>query len=806
MSFLSTYGLVRGPSTPVFESPLPNRKPDSTPNSAKNKTESKESRVKVVVRSRPILPGENGEKCESIIDLNEPEGQVIVALEKTFAFDSCFSSDVTQQDIYTNVTANIVQDFARNVENNATILAYGQTGAGKTYTMLGNREENGIIQRSLKDVFRLCDPETDSIGIAFYEIYNEKVFDLLSQSSLKVPLLLREENGGEFYLPQLKHHWTGSFDEALELLDKGLKTRSIGSTASNENSSRSHAIFRVTIARMSLQNDCDEQRKEAKLSLVDLAGSESVKKTKAVGERLAEANNINKGLLALGSCVSDICRNNKHIPFRNSTLTKVLRECLHGEGHTCMIACVSPTEADLSETMNTLRYADRAKSMQKPPVPKHLLQISNSAKKRKFASLSIPPTPGKILKLNKTVEPLTLSSSKRVNTPSRMNATVGAFSSTAMKKVPTFSVPSFSESLENISESEEESLTQSKEEESMSEISTIYPPSSTGSSVLPSISASKITSELSRNNMTVLDASVLSPMIRRVLQEQQDQFMNRLEQTLLQQKTKTPNKSSPKNLRHSPRLCPKIDESLLADETLISGPAFSESRQKMRATMDENPKSEDMMICKSLLRDVTNVDKMRRKSAHKEAVEKTASPSFCTKELKKSLEGKENDEVSRMAKEMGIDSPLLMFGDEDDFDNNTQRTSTVRKKSVKRSVRRTTMLPPELSKTLNETFKDRRRSSRLEALDLKFKNPLEVKSNWQVFDQEKHNANILTMVNTANLQMLQKIPAIGPKTAFMIHSHRELHGKFDSLDILKAIPGLQKSFFNKFTKTHQVVL
>ena len=106
MSFLSTYGLVRGPSTPVFESPLPVRKPDSTPNStpnslAKNKPESKESRVKVVVRSRPILPDENGEKCESIIDLNEPEGQVIVALEKTFAFDSCFSSDVTQQDIYT---------------------------------------------------------------------------------------------------------------------------------------------------------------------------------------------------------------------------------------------------------------------------------------------------------------------------------------------------------------------------------------------------------------------------------------------------------------------------------------------------------------------------------------------------------------------------------------------------------------------------------------------------------------------------------------------------------------------------------
>merc|ERR1719266_116156 len=206
-----------------------------------------------------------------------------------------------------------------------------------------------------------------------------------------------------------------------------------------------------------------------------------------------------------------------------------------------------------------------------------------------------------------------------------------------------------------------------------------------------------------------------------------------------------------------------------------------------------------MMLCKSLLKDVTNVEKMRRKSAHKEAVENSASPNLCTK----SMEGKENDEITRMAKEMGIDSPLLMFGDDD---GDLQRVpKTDRKKSVKRSVRRTTMLPPELNKTLNETFKDRRRSSRLEALD-KFKNPLEVKSNWQVFDQEKHNTDILSMLNCANLKMLSKIPAIGPKTAFIIHTHRELHGKFEDLAVLKTIPGLQKSFFNKFTKTHQVVL
>lgn len=152
-----------------------------------------------------------------------------------------------------------------------------------------------------------------------------------------------------------------------------------------------------------------------------------------------------------------------------------------------------------------------------------------------------------------------------------------------------------------------------------------------------------------------------------------------------------------------------------------------------------------------------------------------------------------------MAKEMGIDSPLFMFDDE----CNPRPKPSISK--AKRSARRTTMLPSELNVTLNESMKNRRRSSRLEALK-KFENPLEVKTNWQVFDQEKHNANMLTMLNSANLQMLQKIPVIGPKAAFIIHRHRELHGQLSSVEALRSIPGLQKSFFNKFIKTHQIVL
>jgi len=445
-----------------------------------------------------------------------------------------------------------------------------------------------------------------------------------------------------------------------------------------------------------------------------------------------------------------------------------------------MIACISPTENDLTETLNTLRYANRAKNMQKPPIPAHLLQFA-SAKKRKFAS-RIPPTPAKFIKLNNTLGPSTPSAAlKRPVTTPKLNATVACSSSSSVKNIP-----SFSESLENISESEE----------TMSEISSIYPPSSSKSVT------SNIASEMA--NMTVLDATMLSPIIRRVLSEQQQQQSERedrlfakielLEETLKHtKKTKTPNKRSPV-YRRSPRL----NNSNLLEETLISGPAFTETRQKMRVstkTVDVEEMDEDVISSKpfSALKDVTNVvaEKMRRKSVHREKVEQTASPDLC----RNSLEEKENEEAAKMAKSMGID--LQMF---DDFDN---KPKSVQK--PKRSVRRTTMLPPELNKTLNESFKDRRRSSRLEALN-KFKNPLEVKSNWQIFDQDKHNSNILTMLNSANLQMLQKIPAIGPKTAFLLHTHRELHGQFHSYQDLKTIPGLQKSFFNKFTKTHQVVL
>jgi hypothetical protein len=451
-----------------------------------------------------------------------------------------------------------------------------------------------------------------------------------------------------------------------------------------------------------------------------------------------------------------------------------------------MIACISPTEADLAETLNTLRYANRAKNMQKPPIPSHLLEVGKmaSAKKRRLAAM-IPPTPAKFQRLNNTVGPSTpfQSAKKKVGTP-KLNATV-ALTSTNMK-----SIPKYSDSLENISEEHDE--------ETLSEISTIYPPSASNSLHSTTTSAAPEAAA----NMTLMDVSMLSPLLRKFAKQFKDDFFQTLETTLKTRdvKIKTPNRSSPKETsRRSARLpAPVFDDS--ADETLISGPAFTASRNKMRHGVEEEV--EDLIAKKTLsaLKDVTN----NRRSCHKEAVEKTASPSLCTKSLK----GKENDEVEQMAKSMGINSPLSMFDDDDD---NLEQPSRITRMTTqpKRSVRRTTMLPPELNRTLSESgiinTKDRRRSSRLEAMH-KFNNPLEVKSNWRIFDQGQHNQNILDMLNSANLTMLQRLPAIGPKTAFILHTHKELRGPFESLEALKAIPGLPKSFFNKLTKAHQIIL
>merc|ERR1719300_236163 len=330
-------------------------------------------------------------------------------------------------------------------------MAYGQTGAGKTHTMIGTTspsgdDDRGVIPRAIEDTFATIDEDTDTIKISFFEILNEKIYDLLKNSRAKVPLTLRQE-GHRFLVGDLTSQSVASVEEAVGLLNQGCAIRSTGATAQNETSSRSHAVLRMELFRDNGNGD----RHEAKMSLVDLAGSESVRKTQASGERLAEANNINRGLLALGNCISDICTGKGHIPFRNSTLTKVLKDSLEGQGcWTSMISCVSPSESDLTETLNTLRYADRAKQMKKPPVPEHLLKHAQAqAKKRRLANM-IPPTPAawKRPKLNSTIETPTPTKRRR---PLAAEGAANRLNNTTPVRMPTsFATPTNERSFQGV--------------------------------------------------------------------------------------------------------------------------------------------------------------------------------------------------------------------------------------------------------------------------------------------------------------------------------------------------------------------
>jgi len=296
---------------------------DNMPEKDKDTTESRGSivpkalwtskQVKVNIRCRPILPSDTENltsyndttHAERAVDVNEPEGQVIVALDKTFQFDVAFDGDAGQDAVYRSSVAPLVQHFVDDCIN-CSIMAYGQTGSGKTHTMMGGGDDTdsrGMIPRAIEDVFAGSNPTTDFISVSFFEIYNEKLYDLLAKDKMKVPLMLREENH-RFQIPYLSMHDVSDVSSALQYLEKGNKTRTTASTGQNETSSRSHALFRIHLRR----NFETDTRNQALLNLVDLAGSESVRKTEAAGERLNEGSNINKGLLALGNCIADICQ------------------------------------------------------------------------------------------------------------------------------------------------------------------------------------------------------------------------------------------------------------------------------------------------------------------------------------------------------------------------------------------------------------------------------------------------------------------------------------------------------------------
>ena len=254
---------------------------------------------------------------------------------------------------------------------NASVFAYGSTGAGKTYTMLGTEESPGIMMNSIEELFKVIEVYSEErdykIKIAYIEVYNELIKDLLNDKNDS--LELREDAVKGICVAGVMEIMTTNTDEIMKYIIQGNRARTKERTDANEASSRSHAVLQITVEHKDKAHGINAEINIAKLSLIDLAGSERASNTNNRGLRLVEGANINKSLLALGNCINALCDQTKgnvkagHIPYRDSKLTRLLKDSLGGNCRTVMIANISPAFAAYEDTLNTLKYADRAKQI-----------------------------------------------------------------------------------------------------------------------------------------------------------------------------------------------------------------------------------------------------------------------------------------------------------------------------------------------------------------------------------------------------------------------------------------------------------
>ncbi|XP_072195040.1 kinesin-like protein KIF18A [Excalfactoria chinensis] len=282
-----------------------------------------------------------------------------------FVFDAVFDETSTQLEVFEHTTKSVLDGFLNGY--NCTVLAYGATGAGKTYTMLGSPEDPGVMYLTMMELYNCMDQIKEekicNIAVSYLEVYNEQIRDLLVNSG---PLAVREDAQKGVVVQGLSLHQPKSAEDILQMLDYGNRNRTQHPTDVNASSSRSHAVFQIYLRQQDKIASISQNVRIAKMSLIDLAGSERASATNARGARFREGTNINRSLLALGNIINALAdpkSKTQHIPYRNSKLTRLLKDSLGGNCRTIMIAAVSPSFLFYDDTYNTLRYANRAKDI-----------------------------------------------------------------------------------------------------------------------------------------------------------------------------------------------------------------------------------------------------------------------------------------------------------------------------------------------------------------------------------------------------------------------------------------------------------
>lgn len=286
--------------------------------------------------------------------------------EHKFIFDRLFDEDATQNEIYESTTKPSIDAVLNGY--NSTIFAYGATGCGKTYTISGTPENPGVIFLAVKELFNRIQNQEDkhiTVQVSYLEIYNEMIKDLLNIETNPKRLTLLENQNKEITVSNLTLVDAGNVEEVMDVIIKGNYNRTVSPTAANATSSRSHAVLQVYVNLSPYVSDIYENTSRSVLSIIDLAGSERASATKNKGMRLYEGANINKSLLALGNCINALCDPRKalHVPYRDSKLTRLLKFSLGGNCKTVMIVCISPSSRHYDETLNALKFANRAKEI-----------------------------------------------------------------------------------------------------------------------------------------------------------------------------------------------------------------------------------------------------------------------------------------------------------------------------------------------------------------------------------------------------------------------------------------------------------
>ncbi|XP_029059680.1 kinesin-like protein KIF27 isoform X2 [Monodon monoceros] len=340
--------------------------------------------VKVAVRIRPLLCKEvlhNYQACVRVIPNTQ---QVTIGRDRVFTFDFVFGKNSTQDEVYNTCIKPLVLSLIEGY--NATVFAYGQTGSGKTYTIGGGHVasvvegQKGIIPRAIQEIFQNISENLSidsKIKVSYIEVYKEDLRDLLELETSMKDLHIREDEKGNTVIVGAKECQVETADEVMSLLEMGNAARHTDTTQMNEHSSRSHAIFTISLRQVVKNKEAAEdgswyshQHIVSKFHFVDLAGSERVTKTGNTGERFKESIQINSGLLALGNVISalgDPRRKSSHIPYRDAKITRLLKDSLGGSAKTVMITCVSPSSLDFDESLNSLKYANRARNIRNKP-------------------------------------------------------------------------------------------------------------------------------------------------------------------------------------------------------------------------------------------------------------------------------------------------------------------------------------------------------------------------------------------------------------------------------------------------------